>query len=186
MNMNTKPTPFFFILGIAAILISCIDLLPARAELAGKPGDETLESRIKKLEDREEIRQLLTDYGRFLDRRDFGAFSELFAKTEGEWIGGFGKAKGSKAIRKMMESSIGKDTPMAQSCHIFTNETIQIDGDRATALTKWIFVIPGESNRPQPLLLGHYEDSLVRESGRWKFLRRVVHADIPTDDQISE
>lgn len=73
---------------------------------------------------------------------------------------------------------------MTQSYHVFTNEMIQIKGDQATALTKWIFIVSGESNRPQPLLLGHYEDSMVRENGHWKFLRRVVHADIPTDDQI--
>lgn len=182
--MNTTSIASLFILGIAAVLISCIDLRPARAEQVGSSGDDGLESRLKKLEDREEIRQLIIDYGRFLDGRDFHSFSELFAKTEGEWDGGFGKAKGSKAIRELMESTIGKDTSMTQSCHLLTNETIHIDGDQATALTKWVFVIPGESNRPQPLLLGHYEDSLVRENGRWKFLRRVVHADIPTDDQI--
>lgn len=182
--MNITLITFLFILGITAVMISCIDLRPGRAEQAGVSKNETLESRLKKLEDREEIRQLIMDYGRFLDGRDFRAFSELFAETEGEWDGGFGRAKGQKAIREMMESTIGKDTSMTQSCHLLTNETIQITGDQATALTKWVFVIPGESNRPQPLLLGHYEDTMVRENGRWKFLRRVVHADIPTDDQI--
>jgi len=149
---------------------------------AGK--HEALESRVQALEDREEIRQLLMDYGRFLDQRDFGAFSGLFAKTEGEWIGGMGRAKGSQAIRELMESTIGKDTSIMQSCHLFTNETIHIDGDQATALTKWIFVVPGESNRPQLVFLGHYEDSMIRENGRWRFLRRVVRADIPSDNQI--
>jgi hypothetical protein len=182
--MNTTPIALLFVLGIVAVLMTCVDPGPARAGQASISKNEGLESRLKKLEDREEIRQLIIDYGRFLDGRNFGAFSELFAKTEGEWIGGFGKAKGSKAIHELMESTIGKDTSMTQSCHLLTNETIHVNGDRAAALTKWVFVIPGESNRPQPLLLGHYEDTMVREDGRWKFLRRVVHADIPTDDQI--
>ena len=182
--MNTTPFAFLFILGIAAVLITCIDLRPARAGQADVSKNETLEARLRKLEDREEIRQLIIDYGRFLDGRDFRAFSDLFAETEGEWVGGFGKAKGSKAIRELMESTIGKDTTMTQSCHLLTNETIYVHGDQATALTKWVFVIPGESNRPQPLLLGHYEDTMIRENGRWKFLRRIVHADIPTDDQM--
>ena len=143
-----------------------------------------MQSRLKRLEDREEIRQLIMDYGRYLDQRDFRSFSELFAKTEGEWDGGFGRAKGPKAIRELMESTIGKDTSMTQSFHLFTNETIHVNGDQATAMTKWVFVVPGESNRPQLVFLGHYEDSMVREDGRWKFLRRVVHADIPRDDQI--
>lgn len=183
--MNTKQTAFLFILGIAVILIAGIDPFSARAEQAASISRyEALESRVKKLEDREEIRQLLMDYGSFLDQRDFCAFSKLFAKTEGEWIGGMGRAKGSQAIRELMENSIGKDTSKTQSCHLFTNETIHINGDQATALTKWIFVVPGESNRPQLVFIGHYEDSMVRENGRWKFLRRVVRADIPTDNQI--
>jgi hypothetical protein len=47
-------------------------------------------------------------------------------------------------------------------------------------------VVQGENNRPQPLLLGHYEDTMIREGGRWKFLRRVVHGDIPPDSAISK
>ena len=183
--MNTKPTTFLFVLGIAAILIAGVGPYSAWAEQSAFMSKyEALESRLKRLEDREEIRQLIMDYGRFLDQRDFRAFSELFAKTEGEWIGGMGRAKGSQAIRELMESTIGKDTSMTQSCHLFTNETIHINGDQATAVTKWIFVVPGESNRPQLFFLGHYEDSMVRENGRWKFMRRVVRADIPNDDQI--
>jgi hypothetical protein len=185
MNMNTKTTPFLFALGIVAVLIVGADPFPAWAEGGVfMSKHEALESRVKELEDREEIRQLLMDYGRFLDQRDFRSFSELFAKTDGEWIGGMGQAKGSKAIRELMESTIGRDTSMTQSCHLFTNETIHVNGDQATALTKWVFVVPGESNRPQMFFLGHYEDSMIREDGRWRFLRRVVRADIPRDDQI--
>ena len=185
MSMNIKTTAFLFVIGIAVIMIAGADPSPAFAEQSGSISrHEALESRVQVLEDREEIRQLLMDYGRFLDQRDFGAFSGLFAKTEGEWIGGMGRAKGSQAIRELMESTIGKDTSIMQSCHLFTNETIHINGDQATALTKWIFVVPGESNRPQLVFLGHYEDSMIRENGRWRFLRRVVRADIPTDNQI--
>ena len=183
--MNTKITPFLFAIGIMAVLIVGADPFPVWAEQgAFMSKHEALESRVKELEDREEIRQLIMDYGRFLDQRDFHSFSELFAKTAGEWIGGMGRAKGSKAIRELMESTIGKDTTLTQSCHLFTNETIHVNGDQATALTKWIFVVSGESNRPQLFFLGHYEDEMVREDGRWKFLRRVVRADIPGDDQI--
>ena len=183
--MNTKITPFLFVLGIMAVLIANVGPFPIWAEQgAFMSKHEALETRVKELEDREEIRQLIMDYGRFLDQRDFHSFSELFAKTEGEWDGGFGRAKGSKAIRELMESTIGKDTTLTQSCHLFTNETIHVNGDQATALTKWVFVVPGESNRPQLVFLGHYEDSMIREDGHWKFLRRVVRADIPSDDQI--
>ncbi len=148
---------------------------------------EAAETRLQRLEDREAIRQLLMDYGRFLDQRDFVAFSQLFAEKEGEWIGGLGKAKGSRAILKLMEDTIGKDTKKvgAPNCHLFGNEIINVHGDKAQATTKWMFVVQGDAGRPQPFYLGHYDDSLVREDGRWKFLRRVVYGDIPVDDPLA-
>jgi hypothetical protein len=162
--------------------------IPGYINAASAQKGVTMESRLQQLEDREEIRQLLMDYGRFLDKRDFVSFSRLFAEKDGEWNGGMGKAIGPQAIQKLMEDTIGKSTEKAISApnfHIFTNDIIRVNGDRADATTKWIFVVQGEAGRPQALYLGHYEDSMVREGGRWKFLRRVVHADIPSDDALS-
>jgi hypothetical protein len=83
-----------------------------------------------------------------------------------------------------MEDSIGQDTKGlgASNYHIFTNETIRVNGDHAEANTKWVFVVQGESGRPQLFYLGHYEDTFVRENGEWKFQRRWVYGDIPKDD----
>ena len=149
---------------------------------------ESVSSRLQKLEDREAIRQLLMNYGRYLDQRDFTSFSGLFAEKDGEWIGGMGKAKGRDSIRKLMESTIGNNTTggiNGPSCHVFTNEVIQVDGNRAKAVTKWMFVVQSSSKQPQPVYIGHYDDMFTRESGQWKFLRRVVYGDIPPDDPLS-
>ena len=150
---------------------------------------KSVETRLQLLEDREEIRQLLMDYGRYLDKRDFASFSRLFAEKAGEWIGGMGQATGQQAIRKLMEETIGRDTSgkiVGPNYHVFTNDVIHVDGDKATASTKWIFVVQSDQKQPQPFFLGHYEDTFIREYGRWKFLRRVVYADIPTDDAVSQ
>jgi hypothetical protein len=170
---------------VAIVLLGVAVSRHLPAVSAEKP--EAVEVRLKRLEDREEIRQLLMDYGRFLDRRDFVAFSELFAEKEGEWIGGLGKAQGAQAIRKLMEDTIGKGAknPGAPNYHLFGNETIGVEGDKAKAMTKWMFVVQGDAGRPQPFYLGHYEDTFVRENGRWKFLRRVVYGDIPADDPLA-
>jgi len=149
---------------------------------------EAAGDRLQRLEDREAIRQLLMDYGRYLDKRDFASFSTLFAEKEGEWIGGMGKAKSPESIRKLMESTIGSDKTgniAGANCHLFTNETIQVVGDQAKANTKWIFMVQNSSKQPQPFYVGHYEDTLIREGGRWKFMRRVVYGDIPPDDPLS-
>jgi len=155
---------------------------------AAADKEESVESRLQKLEDREEIRQLLKDYGRFLDQRDFASFSRLFAEKDGEWNGGLGVAKGSLAVRKLMEETIGEktDKPGPPNFHLFTNESIDIDRPHANATSKWIFVMQGEKGSPQLVYLGHYEDTLVRENGRWKFLKRTVHSDIPPDKELSK
>ena len=140
-----------------------------------------IESRLKVLEDKEAIRELLMEYGRSLDARDFKAFSELFARDAGEWNGGMGVARGPAAIRRLMEQTItGKP---GANFHIFNNAMIDVNGDRATAVSKWTFIVQGKDNRPQAVYLGHYNDTLIREDGRWKFLQRKVTSDIPGEQQ---
>ncbi len=153
-----------------------------------KDSKGSIQERLRRLEDREEIYQLLMDYGRFLDQRDFVSFSSLFAAKEGEWIGGMGKAKGSQSIRKLMEDTIGNNKTgeiSGPNCHMFTNEVIHLNGDQATAKTKWVFWIQNSSRQPQPFYLGHYDDSFIRENGRWRFLKRVVYGEIPADDPLT-
>jgi len=123
---------------------------------------ESVENRLQRLEDREAIRQLLMDYGRYLDQRDFASFSALFAENGGEWIGGMEKAKGPKSIRKLMEDTIGSNTAGkggGPNCHLFTNETIRVSGNEASATTKWIFMVQNSSKQPQLFYVGHYDDS---------------------------
>jgi hypothetical protein len=56
---------------------------------------------------------------------------------------------------------------------------IDVHGDTATAWSRWVFVTTGADNRPTPAMGGHYDDTLVREDGHWKFQRRVAVNDIP-------
>jgi hypothetical protein len=60
-----------------------------------------------------------------------------------------------------------------------TNDQIKIDGDVASATTKWIYITPGPDGAPKLVYLGHYDDRFIRENGEWKFLRREAPADIP-------
>jgi hypothetical protein len=163
-------------------------MIPSAFGLFSSEKKSPVEERLRQLEDREAIHQLLTDYGRFLDHRDFASFSALFAENEGEWIGGMGRAKGSRSIRKLMEDTIGSSKTSAitgPNCHMFTNESISVSGNQAKATTKWVFWVQNNSKQPQPFYLGHYKDTLIRENGRWKFLERVVYGEIPPDDPLS-
>ena len=139
---------------------------------------EPLAAKVQRLEDTEEIRTVLVNYGRTLDAHDFGAYSRLFAK-DGEWIGGFGTVKGPEAIEAFMAKNIGTPGKPSGTYHVLTNFIIDVHGDTATAWSRWNFVTPGVDKKPAIAQGGHYEDTLVRESGHWKFRRREAFTDIP-------
>jgi hypothetical protein len=135
-------------------------------------------ARIQRLEDIEEIRTLLLDYGRLLDARDLPAYSRLFAK-DGEWVGGFGSAKGPAAIQAFMEKNLGSGPNRGNTYHILSNFVIDVQGDKATAWSRWAYITPAADGKPVINQGGHYDDTLVRENGHWRFQRRVASTDIP-------
>ena len=154
-------------------LLSGALLLPLEAQQA----DKSLAARVQHLEDVEEIRTVLLDYGRLLDARDFPGYSRLFAK-DGEWVGGFGTVQGPPAIQAFMEKNITGPNS-ANTFHILSNFEIEVHGDTATAWSRWTFVTLGPDKKPSIAQAGRYDDRLVREGGRWKFKRRVASNDIP-------
>ncbi len=160
---------------VAAIVLGTLFQQPLRAA-----DLESLAARVQVLEDREDIRALILAYGAAHDHRDYRTFSALFAK-EGEWVGGLGSAKGPQAIFELMDKTIGHNPRPNGSgtYHVMTNDQIKIDGDSASATTKWIYITPGDDNAPKLVFLGHYDDKFIRENGVWKFLRREAPADIP-------
>ena len=152
--------------------------LPAAGQATRAAENASLAARLQKFEDKEEIQNLLLDYGRHLDNRDVAAYSRLFAK-DGEWVGGFGTASGGPAgIQAFMEKSMGTAPNRAKNYHLLSNFVIAVNGDAATAWSRWAFVVPGERGAAISQA-GRYDDTLVREDGHWRFKRRVASNDTP-------
>ena len=143
---------------------------------------EDLEARLRVLEAKEEIRNLLQEYRRTLDIRDLRAFSALFA-SNGTWTGASGEATGPDAIYSMLTAVLPDNPPWpgATLWHLITDPAITVDGDRATAQSLWMHVRRGQEDTPLLPTLGLYEDELVVERGSWRFLRRAVTRLIPQD-----
>jgi uncharacterized protein (TIGR02246 family) len=170
-------------------LVVALSLFPAQEPVStagGSPSAQAgqartegaLAARLQQLEDQAEIQRLLIDYGRHLDSRDFAAYARLFAK-DGEWLGGFGTASGGPAgIQAFMEKAMGTAPNRANNYHLLSNFVITVTGDTATAWSRWAFVVPGSSGATIAQA-GRYDDTLVRESGRWRFKRRVASNDTP-------
>ncbi len=141
---------------------------------------DELRDRLRTLEDREEIRNLIQAYRKTLDDRDLRGFSELFA-AEGTWTGWSGTATGPDEIYSMLTTALPDNPPAPGSTlwHLNTDPAIQVDGDRATAFTFWMHVRRGDGDAPLLPTLGGYEDELIRENGRWRFALRTVVPLIP-------
>jgi len=165
-------------MGIVALAASLSASFVAGQSVRGSQVETALSARLQHLEDMEEIRTLLLDYGRFLDSRDLPAYSRLFAK-DGEWVGGFGSARGPAGIQAFMEKNLGTGPNRGNTYHILSNFVIDVKGDTATAWSRWTFITPGADGKPVISQAGRYDDTLVREDGHWKFKRRVASNDIP-------
>jgi len=161
----------FRLRSLAAAVLAFLPMLMAQTR------NPSIDARVRRLEDVEGIQRVLTDYGRFLDARDFAAYARLFAK-DGEWVGGLGTVKGPAAIQAFMEKNIPSPNT-AHNYHLLSNFEIDVHGDTATAWSRWAFIVPGPDQKPIMAQGGRYDDLLTREDGHWKFLRRVVHGDIP-------
>lgn len=167
-----------------AILLAIIAPAAAPgAAFAQKADTAALAKRVQVLEDREEIRRLIIRYGEYLDARDYAGYASLFA-SNGKWTGGFGSATGPAEIQAMLEKNLGKPEPgfvNKSNFHLVTTEVVDVNGDKATARSRYLFVT-GADNKPVPALAGRYVDEFVRENGAWKIFRRTSHGVIPYRD----
>jgi hypothetical protein len=91
-----------------------------------------------------------------------------------------GTATGPDAIAKMVAAGFERMSPSLyeNSNHVMSSFDIDVDGDTATAWSRWTWVVVGANGKPQPERAGHYADTLVREAGEWKFKSRQAFTEI--------
>jgi uncharacterized protein (TIGR02246 family) len=134
-----------------------------------------------RLQDLEEIRALSHAYARHLDGGDLRAYAGLFA-ADGEWVGGFGSARGPGEIERLVQGHIA-ERPAGSSAiyHVLGDILVEFSSaDAATGRMTWMAVAHGDDGAPTIQKFGFYEDSYVREDGSWRFGRRLAQRLIPT------
>ena len=139
---------------------------------------DDLQDRVQRLEDILEIQQLFIDYGHHLDAGDFEAYASLFANEGEVLLGPLGRAKGRDQIRSLMETAL--DGAVGTSFHVISSPMIALRGDTATSDVIWTVVHRKEDGHPSLSMIGRHRDELVREDGRWRFLKRRGFVDIPS------
>ncbi len=158
---------------------------------------QSLEQRLKQLEDYQEIGLIKARYCEFLDRRppaaterapDSDGIAVLFAEDgilDNRPGGPY--AVGREAIRTMYW---GRRTNVLASCHNVMNPIIQIDGD--TALGQWHAIFysrtesSGQSHKQEEIGFGTYHDEFVRTPEGWRFkkVRLIFTSDRPNAQRI--
>lgn len=177
--MNKPVTP----LRLAAFLVVAGLSVPlAAAEFSDTQFQQVVE-RLQMLEDKDAIRHLLETYIDFNESRDYRGYSYLFAK-DGVLHLRRGDAVGPDAIYKLLEESFGGPLPadsfLRNASHVLSNIIIEVDGDTATARSRWALLSPSPTDgSPRVAQSGFYNDRLAREDGEWKFLERSIVTGIP-------
>jgi ketosteroid isomerase-like protein len=134
-----------------------------------------LESRLKRIEDRDEIRTLVARYGTIVDNRDMEALRGLFtpdATFSGK--GAPGKIEGRDAVVTHYENRFNM---MTVSNHFTHDHVIWFDDDEdgdgvarghVNAHVEMIF--NGDPN----IVAMRYEDTYEQHESRWKFKERIT------------
>jgi hypothetical protein len=124
------------------------------------------------IEDKEAIRELLSEYCFRMDDLRFAELGALFTE-DGDWIAPYARARGPTEIAALMARNIPADPKRK---HFIMNSLIRLDGDRASARTSYLVVLQATGAGLVPSVAGTYEDVLVRTTAGWRFReRRLVH-----------
>lgn len=132
-----------------------------------------LERRIRRLEDRDSICELIARYGLVMDDRDMENMNSLFtADVVVRSIDGVMNSTGREAAVELFR---GRFKVLGPSNHFSHDKIIRFDEadpDRATGLV----LSHAEMNRKGQAMITaiRYQDAYRREQGQWRFSERVL------------
>jgi 3-phenylpropionate/cinnamic acid dioxygenase small subunit len=139
--------------------------------------NESLEARVRRLEDHQEILQSLIDYGELLDARDLDAWAGLWAE-DGEFEMSTGRiAKGRQAIKDMLAAVMAASTQAV--LHMEINPRISVTGDEARSTMLYAVARTQQDGLTRVVWLGHHHSRHVRTADGWKISYRRNTVDLP-------
>jgi hypothetical protein len=147
----------------------------------------TLEQKLERLWDQNEVRKLMGRYAFCGYARTWEKVPKMFATRDDIWIDceGFGVFDGAAGVERFFvhwHHSMEGDAKGIFSIHTLTTEVIEVAADGETARGLWIS--PGaESRRTVPdnqlesfWIWGLYAIDFIKEDGEWKFWHfRIPH-----------
>ena len=131
----------------------------------------SIEDRLRRLEDRHEIGELIARYCLVMDNRDVDGIEGLFTDDVHFWSAdGVMEARGRAAAVQMFK---GRFTVLGPSNHFTHDRIVEFDAsdpDRATGL---VLSHAEMQRKGQPMLAAmRYQDVYRRAAGSWRFAER--------------
>jgi ketosteroid isomerase-like protein len=141
--------------------------------MPSNPDLQTPEQRLRRLEDREAIRELIARYGFAVDDRDIAAIAACFAR-DGAFrsIDGELNAQGRDAVIAQFH---GRFAVLGPSNHFTHDAIFEFDDgnpDRATGLVNSHAEVVRNGQAMWASM--RYRDEYVREQGHWRFRDRLL------------
>ncbi|MBM4254473.1 MAG: nuclear transport factor 2 family protein [Deltaproteobacteria bacterium] len=133
----------------------------------------SIESQMKELLDREQIRDLVHRYCWAVDRGTLEEVMALFHTECNLALVPGTRYPGREATHKWY--SVYMQNRMEVLRHLIHNQVITVDGDTATS--KSYFDAVGDLKGESITVAGFYEDTLFRVNSEWKFTEKVIKLD---------
>ncbi|MBV9842709.1 MAG: nuclear transport factor 2 family protein [Sphingomonadaceae bacterium] len=137
---------------------------------------EELAATVTEIKDRMEIRDLMSRYGRAVDRLDKDLLLSVYhadaVDDHGCYVGD------PQQFAECALSMHAENNTITQ--HIITNHVCDLDGDTAHAETYWMYVGMNRTGQPYSMGGGRYVDRLEKRDGRWGIVARKCLMDWTT------
>ncbi len=132
-----------------------------------------LERRVRQLEDRVEIGELIARYGLVMDDRDVDRLPELFTPDAVvRSADGVMNAKGRETLVALFR---GRFEVLGPSNHFTHDRIVTFDPDDPDAARGFVLSHAEMQRKGVPMITAiRYEDRYRRHEGRWKFAERVL------------
>lgn len=136
-------------------------------------NDIDLAARIRRLEDRAEIRELVAHYGFAVDDRDLGTLAGLFTPDASfRSQDGVINAVGIDAV---MQTYHGRFAVLGLSNHFTHDQVVAFDDDPDLAIGLVNSHAELCRNGQAMITALRYQDTYRRYEGRWRFADRLIH-----------
>jgi len=127
------------------------------------------------LEDKEEIRDLITRYCLYIDSGRYDEWVRCFTDDGVFDSPILGRWQGKTALRQFTEKYRAW-TGAAQPRHCVMNVLINVEGSHATGEC-YLLMTHAAEGKTELIISGRYEDQIEKVNGKWLFKERKVRPD---------